>query len=158
MTTIATTHARSRRARGFTMIELMCVVAIIALCMFLVIPNLDSLTPKSRLEATARRIASTMDLAQAKSIGARSDTAIAYDFDQNTIWLVLPKQQPAEPPPPPDPNDPNAAQPPHDDLEHGVAPPADALNAAAPSSSSGATGTTGTTGTTGATGATTAGR
>lgn len=124
--------ATTTRARGFTMIELMCVVAIIALCLFLVVPNLDGLTPKTRLDASARRLASDMDLAQSIAIGQRGDTAVAYDLDHGTAQIIFPPK-PVDPKPP-DPNDPST-QPPFDDLEHGLAPSADEIAASAAAAS-----------------------
>jgi prepilin-type N-terminal cleavage/methylation domain-containing protein len=116
--------ARNARS-GFTLVELLAVIAILAITLFMIVPGLDGVVPKKRLESAARRIASSMDLAQATAIGDGKSIALAYDLDRRAIWLLLPPKEtstvvadPAKPPP-------------YNDVEHGLA----AAPAASPTSS-----------------------
>jgi prepilin-type N-terminal cleavage/methylation domain-containing protein len=108
----------SRRARGgFTLLELLAVVALLGLVLFFVIPNLDGLTPRARLRATARRIGSTMELAQGEAISSGKQFTMAYDLNKKMYWIILPPPDvPATLP------DPNAPPPPLPDVEHAPMP------------------------------------
>lgn len=114
----AARRAAGTRA-GFTLVELLAVVAILALVLFIVVPGIDGLTPQRRLLAAGRRLASTMDVAQAMAIGDGKEIVLAYDLDRKAYWIILPPKPTA----PTDPTDPSAKPPPWDDPEHGLAPP-----------------------------------
>lgn len=80
------------RARGFTLVEVMAVMMIVGIVLIAIVPALDGMVPSYRMTAGARKVASTMELAQSEAIGRRKEYAIAYDLDQHTYWLVLPQE------------------------------------------------------------------
>jgi prepilin-type N-terminal cleavage/methylation domain-containing protein len=143
---------RATRRSGFTLLELLCVVALLGILLFFVLPKLDSVTPQTRLKSAARRIGSTMELAQGQAIASGKEYVLAYDLGKQSYWLILP--------PPDDPNalpgagtaakpgttttataqsgDPNAQPPPPPDVEHDPKP---AVTTPAPSKSGGGTAT-----------------
>ncbi len=79
------------RARGFTLIEVMAVMMIVGIVLIAIVPALDGMVPSYRMTAGARKVASTIELAQSEAIGRRKEYAIAYDLDHHTYWLVLPQ-------------------------------------------------------------------
>ncbi len=73
----------SKKPKGFTLIELMVVMVIIGSILGIVTTNLDSLTPSSRISASAREISSSIQLAMSNAIITGTPTAIYYDLDKN---------------------------------------------------------------------------
>lgn len=122
------------RGRRFTLVELIAVMTILAIVMVAVVPALDGMAPGSRLDAGARHVASTIEAAQSEAIGQRKEFVVAYDFDQNAYWIVLPQRADADPSQDDQgggllgqaaeaEEDMSALPRPEDDLEHGKAPP-----------------------------------
>src|SRR5947209_2592518 len=116
-------RARASRS-GFTLLELLAVVALLGLVLFFVVPNLDSITPRARLKSAARRIGTTMELAQGEAIASGKEFTLAYDLSKGTYWIILPPADPttAGTAPPPT-NNPNEPPPPPPDVEHDDKPP-----------------------------------
>ncbi|MBL4844079.1 MAG: hypothetical protein JKY65_01020 [Planctomycetes bacterium] len=124
---------RRRSARSFTLIELSAVVLIITILLVSVVPALDNLAPSSRLDAGARYVAGTIEIAQSEAISQRKEFVVAYDLDNHTYWIILPEGHSRGPDETEDPNadDPTfdvgdskgAGDRPADDVEHGPAPP-----------------------------------
>lgn len=85
------------RAAGFTLIEIMAVMAIIAVMMLAVIPALDGMLPSYRLSSDARKVAATAELAQGEAVSQRKPMTLAYDLDNETYWIILPKEETAQP-------------------------------------------------------------
>ena len=79
---------------GFTLIELIAVITILSLVMVLVLPQLDSFTPKTRLKAAARRISHTISWIQNEAITTGEDYQICYDLNNQQYWVVLPSTDP----------------------------------------------------------------
>ncbi len=119
------------RRRGFTLLELLCVMALLGLLLFVIIPNIDNMTPTARLKGAARRIGTTMELAQGESIAAGKEFTLAYDFSKGSYWIILPAPDTTTPAPGSTPGappslvpgspgaaQPNGPQPPPPDIEH----------------------------------------
>ncbi len=68
-----------KRAAGFTLIEVVCVLAIIALLVSLVLPAIPRATSRARLEAYAVEVAATLTADRNSAI--RRHTAIATSLD-----------------------------------------------------------------------------
>jgi len=83
---------RSRRG-GFTLVELIAVMTIMAILVLAVVPSLDGLVPKYRLRAGARNVAANIEHAQSEAIGKRREFAVGYDLDERSYWLVLPPEE-----------------------------------------------------------------
>jgi Tfp pilus assembly protein FimT len=76
----------------------MAVIAILGVLLFVVVPNLDNVTPTARLKSAARKIGTTMELAQGQAIATGKEYTLAYDLSSGKFKLLAP---------PPDPNNPN---------------------------------------------------
>ena len=74
---------RLRDKKGFTMIELLIVVAIIAVTAAIAIPNIISWIPTMRVNSAARDIVSEMQLARMKAVSERNNYVITFDTTTN---------------------------------------------------------------------------
>jgi len=74
---------RLRDKKGFTMIELLIVVAIIAVTAAVAIPNIISWIPTMRVNSAARDIVSEMQLARMKAVSERNNYVITFDTSTN---------------------------------------------------------------------------
>ena len=83
--------------RGFSLIELMVVLAIVGMVMTLVTANLDFLVPSSRLGAGARSLASTLILAHNQAAINGEDAILSYHIDKQTYQLILIRDGKKEP-------------------------------------------------------------
>lgn len=81
-----------RRRRGFTLVELMAVVAIMAVAISVVVVNLDYLTPKYALRAEARSICANFQFARSTAIAQGETFSVGYDFDQNSFFALMPPE------------------------------------------------------------------
>ena len=68
-----------RRAAGFTLIEVICVLAIIALLASLVLPAIPRATSRARLEAYALEVASLLTADRTAAIRRRAEVTTALD-------------------------------------------------------------------------------
>lgn len=117
--------------QGFTLVELMAVMVIIAILLVSIVPALDNMLPSYRLTGTARTIASNIELAQSEAIAQRVEIVLVYNLDNDTFHLIVPKREPGEEEEQPQqPQQPQQGQPaakgasdrPENDLEHGKPP------------------------------------
>jgi general secretion pathway protein H len=74
-----------RRAAGFTLIEVICVLAIIALLVSLVLPAIPRATSRARLEAYALEVASLLTADRTAAIRRRAEIATALDARSRII-------------------------------------------------------------------------
>jgi general secretion pathway protein H len=74
-----------RRAAGFTLIEVVCVLAIIALLASLVVPQIPRSTSRARLEAYALEVATLLMADHTAAIRRRTEIATALDAQARTI-------------------------------------------------------------------------
>ncbi len=85
---------------GFTLLEVMAVVVIVAILATTAIMNVDSIVPAYEIRQTARRLG--IIIQQAKSYAKREarDMAIVYDFENNRCWIepadIEPEDTPGE--------------------------------------------------------------
>jgi type II secretion system protein H len=68
------------RRRGFTLIEVLAVVAILALVAVLVVPNLGALRTR-RLKVSAERLAAEIELARQRAVATGIPHRIYFDLD-----------------------------------------------------------------------------
>ncbi len=78
----------SATAGGFTLIEIMAVVVIIAIFATIAVMNIDSLLPTYELRQTARRVGNIIQRAKSYARHQARDMAIMYDFENNVCWIV----------------------------------------------------------------------
>jgi general secretion pathway protein H len=74
-----------RRTAGFTLIEVVCVLAIIALLAGLIVPQIPRTTSRARLEAYALEVATLLMADHTAAIRRRTEIATALDSQARTI-------------------------------------------------------------------------
>ena len=80
-------RGRSRQSAGFTMVELMIVVAIIAMMTTVVGVSVDALLPGERLNASIRNLASELRNIRTQAISRGMEFRLTYDLDnQRYCW------------------------------------------------------------------------
>jgi type II secretion system protein H len=77
----------SRCSGGFTLIELVVVVAIVGMVLASVAIRFDSLTVSARLRASAREIASTIGLAHSRASATGRAQTIVFDTGNQQYWI-----------------------------------------------------------------------
>lgn len=89
------------RTSGFTLIELMVVVVIMALLVGVAVIRVDYMVPRYRLRAAAREVASHFKRARSQAASTGKDVYVKYDLPKGAYWLLVafPKTDGKEPDP-----------------------------------------------------------
>jgi prepilin-type N-terminal cleavage/methylation domain-containing protein len=95
----------NKKKRGFTLIELIVVVAIVGAILGLVTTRLDFLSPRSRLSAGARAIASSVILAYNRAVVLGKPVLIQHYLAKGYHRLVMPPTEAGQQPQPLSPMD-----------------------------------------------------
>ena len=74
---------------GYTLIELMAVIGIIAIVTGIVVPNVISWLPKYRLNSGAEEIQSTLQLARLGAIKQNMSATVAFDTANHTFLASI---------------------------------------------------------------------
>lgn len=77
------------RPSGFTLFEMLMVVILLGLVSLIAFRPLDGLRPKTRLEAAARDLATTIRNAREQAILTSSHSGLRFDIDKGEYWIVL---------------------------------------------------------------------
>ena len=75
-------------ARGFTLIEIMVVMAILALMLVLISPNFSTALPGVSLKAAARTLAGSLRHARSRAIALNEEVALAIDVETRRYAIV----------------------------------------------------------------------
>lgn len=90
-----------RTGRGFSLIELLFVVALLGLLASAAFVSVGTLVPSHRIESSARRLAATVSNLRAEAALRGAPHGLVYDLDRNTFAVLAPPEQdddaPAEP-------------------------------------------------------------
>ena len=76
-----------QRTSGFTLMELMITIAILAIISFIAIPNLISWFPQYRLNVAAREMVSTIQMARLKAIKGNTDIIVAVNVGADRVTV-----------------------------------------------------------------------
>lgn len=76
-----------RRSRGFTLLELMVVLAIMALALAVVPMQMEGTVDRARLQAAARQMAQALRLVQNQAMAQRQSQRLLVDT-QHGLWRV----------------------------------------------------------------------
>lgn len=77
-------HKKTKHPSGFTLAEVMIVLAIIAIMAAIAVPNIMDWLPNMRLKAEARELFSAMQKARSEAVKRNRDTAIIFDPANNS--------------------------------------------------------------------------
>lgn len=83
-------HARMRglTPHGFTLVELMVVLAIIGIALVLSMPSWDSSVNKRRVTAAGEQLASSLSIAQTESIKRNQPFSVSFTRNSAVDWCV----------------------------------------------------------------------
>lgn len=85
---ITRVHGLKRRARGFTLVELLVVMAIAAVVMTAVPTLFSAAFPGLEMKSAARRTVATLRLARESAIRRGEETAVLVDLEQHRLTLA----------------------------------------------------------------------
>jgi len=77
-----------RKDSGFTLIELMVVIAIVAIIASVTVPNLIAWLPKYRVGSAARSVMSAVEFARLQAIRENSDVDVNFDYAADRVTVV----------------------------------------------------------------------
>ena len=77
-----------RKDSGFTMIELMVVIGIMAILSAIAIPSYIKWLPKHRVGTAARAVMSGMEFARSNAIKTNSDVSVVFDWGNESLTVV----------------------------------------------------------------------
>lgn len=80
-------RAASQRQRGFSLLELLIVVSIMALIAGLTIPMLGGGVSTTELKSAARQLAAGLRLARSEAVATRLDTRVLLDLEHRTFQV-----------------------------------------------------------------------
>ncbi len=79
-----------RSRRGFSLVELMMVIAILGLMAAYVSLNMDGVTAKRRFQSQVRQLGATVEWARGGAIGRGKPYKMIYDLDNQEYWIMIP--------------------------------------------------------------------
>ncbi len=87
VTTLSTGSPRAKRL-GFTLVELLVVLAVIGMIVGMSVPGLVHYSRQVRLKATTRELTAMLSLARSLAMGSRTKHAVVFDEEGYEIRVV----------------------------------------------------------------------
>lgn len=81
------------RERGFTLIEMVSVIALIGLFMALVTPFVMTTLDRIQSDSSVRELASTLAFARSQAVATKTSLVFQGDLDQNQYWVTDPNTE-----------------------------------------------------------------
>ncbi len=76
-----------RRDTGFSLIEMITVIAILSILCTIAIPSLFQWLPKHRVGSAARDVKSTLEFARANAIKTNADVTVSFDWANERVTV-----------------------------------------------------------------------
>lgn len=83
-----TDYSKRRTEQGFTLIEIMLVLSLIAILSTVTMPSFRGFAASSRLKSSARAIRDMLNFARDMAITERAGHLVVFDLDRNRYWLA----------------------------------------------------------------------
>jgi prepilin-type N-terminal cleavage/methylation domain-containing protein len=77
-----------RRQTGFSLVEMITVIAILSILCTVALPGLFQWLPKHRVGGAARDVKSTLEFARANAIKANKEVRVEFDFGTERLTVV----------------------------------------------------------------------
>ncbi|MBL8747716.1 MAG: GspH/FimT family pseudopilin [Planctomycetes bacterium] len=81
------------RSGGFTLMELLVTMTLVALILAIIAPNLGSFLPEARLEGSGKQILRRLDWARSEARIQGKQVSLDFDLDRGSWRIVLPPEQ-----------------------------------------------------------------
>ena len=83
-----TDYSKRRAEQGFTLIEIMLVLSLIAILSSITMPSFRGFAASSRLKSSAHAIRDMLNFARDTAVTERTGHLVVFDLDQNRYWLA----------------------------------------------------------------------
>ena len=83
----------ARRADGFTLLELVTAIALVALLVGIIVPNLGSIVPSARLDGSSKAILSKLTLIRSEARIQAKRMEMEFDLDRARFRTILPPEE-----------------------------------------------------------------
>lgn len=81
---------------AFSLIELVMVVALLAVMLALTAGSMDGMLPEYRLRGEARKVGAEMARAKGEALASGRDVYLGYDLNRGKMWLWVWRETPVE--------------------------------------------------------------
>lgn len=76
---------------GYTLIELMVVIVLLAIVVTITVVSLDGFLPDQQIKSASRAVRQRLELARVKAAATGRNFAVVYDLDEQSMWLLVPE-------------------------------------------------------------------